>query len=183
MDDIVKQALRKWPDVPHCFGWLGLDRRGDWYMRDAAVQAQGDFGQAKGVKLMHDKLIAFIGRNYESDAAGCWFFQNGPQRVYVELERTPWVWRLEPSGEVRSHTGMAVDCEQAFTDELGHLYLQSPQGIGLVHSQDMVWAVDWIEQQRWPLHTLDSANLAQHFGFVQSPQHHRAKENRSTPKA
>ena len=32
MDDIVKQALAKWPNVPHCYGWLGLDARGNWYM-------------------------------------------------------------------------------------------------------------------------------------------------------
>ena len=27
MDEIVKQALAKWPNVPHCTGWLLLDRR------------------------------------------------------------------------------------------------------------------------------------------------------------
>ena len=48
MDDIVKQALAKWPNVPDCFGWLGLDARGDWYMRDDAVQAAGDFAKSKG---------------------------------------------------------------------------------------------------------------------------------------
>jgi hypothetical protein len=29
MDDIVKAALLKWPNVPHCTGWLALDGRGD----------------------------------------------------------------------------------------------------------------------------------------------------------
>lgn len=86
MDDIVKQALAKWPNVPDCYGWLGLDARGDWYMRDDAVQAAGDFAKSKGSKLQHEKLIEFIGRNYDADANGNWFFQNGPQRVYVELE-------------------------------------------------------------------------------------------------
>ena len=41
MDDIVKQALAKWPNVPHCTGWLMLDRRGNWRMRDDAAQASG----------------------------------------------------------------------------------------------------------------------------------------------
>ena len=36
MDDIVKQALAKWPNVPNCYGRLGLDARGNWYMRDGA---------------------------------------------------------------------------------------------------------------------------------------------------
>ena len=39
MDDIVKQAIAKWPNVPHCYGWLGLDARGDWYLRDDRTQA------------------------------------------------------------------------------------------------------------------------------------------------
>ncbi len=43
MDDIVRQAIAKWPNVPDCYGWLGLDARGRWFMRDDAVQAQGSF--------------------------------------------------------------------------------------------------------------------------------------------
>ena len=93
MDDIVKQALAKWPNVPDCYGWLGLDARGRWYLRDDATQGAGPFPQNKGQLLAHDKLIAFIARNYDADAKGQWFFQNGPQRVYVELEATPWMSR------------------------------------------------------------------------------------------
>jgi hypothetical protein len=37
--------MAKWPQVPACFGWLGLDDRGDWYMRDDKVQAQGALTQ------------------------------------------------------------------------------------------------------------------------------------------
>ena len=40
MDEIVKAALKKWPNVPHCYGWLALDARGDWYMRDDRIQAR-----------------------------------------------------------------------------------------------------------------------------------------------
>jgi hypothetical protein len=106
MDEIVKQAMIKWPNVPDCFGWLGLDARGNWYMRDDKAQAAGPFagGQsdAKGSRLQHEKLIAFIERNYAGDEQGRWYFQNGPQRVYVELEVTPWVWRLQPDFSVKS---------------------------------------------------------------------------------
>ena len=94
MDELVKQALQKWPNVPHCFGWLALDKRGDWYMRDDRVQALGYFPQAKGSKLVHVKLIEFIQRNYLHDEHGQWYFQNGPQRVFVELACTPFVWRM-----------------------------------------------------------------------------------------
>ena len=88
MDDIVRQAMAKWPNVPHCYGWLGLDERGNWYMRDDRVQAAGAFPQAKGSLLRHEKLIEFIHRNYDHDVQGQWYFQNGPQRVYVELQAT-----------------------------------------------------------------------------------------------
>ncbi len=96
MDDIVRQAIAKWPNVPHCYGWLGLDARGNWYMRDDRVQQAGPFHEHKGSLLKHEKLIDFIQRNYEADGAGQWFFQNGPQRVYVELEVAPFVWRIDP---------------------------------------------------------------------------------------
>jgi hypothetical protein len=43
MDDIVRQAIAKWPNVPDCYGWLGLDARGNWYMRDDRAQAAGPF--------------------------------------------------------------------------------------------------------------------------------------------
>ena len=46
MDDIVKQAMAKWPNVPDCFGWLGLDNRGQWCLRDDAAQAAGAIGHA-----------------------------------------------------------------------------------------------------------------------------------------
>ena len=72
MDDIVKQAMAKWPNVPNCYGWLGLDERGHWYLRDDAAQARGSFQSgvpgAKGSLLQHEKLIEFIHRNY---AAAC----------------------------------------------------------------------------------------------------------------
>jgi hypothetical protein len=90
MDDIVRQAIAKWPNVPHCYGWLALDARGNWYMRDDRTQAAGPFPQSKGSLLRHEKLVDFIHRNYDCDERGCWFFQNGPQRVYVELETAPW---------------------------------------------------------------------------------------------
>jgi len=54
MDDLVHQAMAKWPNVPDCYGWLGLDARGDWYMRDDQAQALGSFTQSKGSRLAHE---------------------------------------------------------------------------------------------------------------------------------
>ena len=170
MDDLVVQAMAKWPNVPDCYGWLGLDARGDWYMRDDQTQAAGPFASSKGSKLQHQKLIEFIGRNYEVDKDGCWYFQNGPQRVCVELTHTPWVWRIQPNGTVQSHTGKEVVVQQALTDEQGLVYLQTNLGLGLVHTQDVALAATEIEQGHWPLMEIAQAELPSRYGFIQSPQ-------------
>lgn len=169
MDDIVKQALAKWPNVPDCYGWLGLDARGRWFMRDDAAQTAGDFPQSRGSWLRHEKLIDFIGRNYESDDEGRWFFQNGPQRVYVELECTPWVWQVLPDYRLQSHTGLQTSAGECLLDEEGRLYIASPQGLGLVHSQDMVLAAEAVEQGVWVPRDVMSADLPVQYGFVRSP--------------
>ena len=193
MDDIVKQAIAKWPNVPDCYGWLALDARGDWYLRDDGAQAAGPFqsaafaseaasrtspdaperrAAAKGSRLLHEKLVDFIQRNYEADVQGHWFFQNGPQRVYVELEITPWVWRVgsAPEFAVAAHTGAQAHPSGCFLDEQGRVYLQTDIGFGLVHSLDMTHVADAIEQGVWEPEPVQSADLPQRFGYVVSPQ-------------
>lgn len=169
MDDIVKQALAKWPHVPDCYGWLGLDARGRWYLRDDAAQAQGGFPQNKGALLQHEKLIEFIGRNYEADAQGQWFFQNGPQRVYVELECTPWVWRIQPDHALRAHTGQPATASACLQDEEGRVYFATEHGLGIVHSLDVGMVADGIESGEWSLQPVRARELATRYGFVQSP--------------
>jgi hypothetical protein len=172
MDDIVKQAIAKWPHVPDCYGWLGLDARGRWYLRDDAAQAAGPFPQSRGTLLQHEKLIEFIQRNYEPDGQGQWFFQNGPQKVYVELECAPWVWRIESDLSLVSHTGgkaIALDC---FQDECGRVYLSSTIGVGLVHTLDIGAVADAVEKGVWSPQTVSSNDLSRQYGFVLSPKGH-----------
>lgn len=170
MDDIVRQAIAKWPNVPHCYGWLGLDARGNWYLRDDRVQAAGAFPDHRGSLLKHEKLLDFIHRNYEADERGCWFFQNGPQRVYVELEATPWVWRLGPGNSVISHSGRPAAVRSCVLDEQGRLYLETDIGIGLVHTLDMEQAADAVERGAWSPQDIAAADLPARFGFVRSPK-------------
>ena len=179
MDDIVKQALAKWPNVPHCYGWLGLDARGNWYMRDDPAQAAGPFAggsrESKGSLLQHEKLIDFIQRNYASDAQGQWFFQNGPQRVYVELEATPWIWRISTDSRhtpsVAAHDGQRAHVKACVQDELGRAYLETDIGFGLVHTQDVELVADALQAGLWPLREIDSSELAGRFGYILSPAH------------
>jgi hypothetical protein len=174
MDDIVRQALAKWPHVPDCYGWLGLDARGQWYMRDDRAQALGPFSggntQSKGSPLRHEKLVDFIGRNYQADRLGQWYFQNGPQRVYVELEATPLVWRVEPDGSVHDHTGRPARVQRCLLDELGRLYLETDTGFGLVHTMDMGQAADAVEDGLWVPQEVLAAELPTRHGYQTSPQ-------------
>ncbi len=173
MDDIVTAAIAKWPNVPNCFGWLGLDARGNWYMRDDRAQAAGPFAGgsllSKGSLLQHEKLIDFIQRNYEADAEGQWFFQNGPQRVYVELEATPLVCRVSPDFSVCSHTGELARVQRCMMDQYGRLYLETGIGFGLVHTQDMTHAAEAVECGLWVPEAVTSADLPKRFGYVRSP--------------
>ena len=173
MDAIVEAALRKWPNVPHCYGWLALDARGDWYMRDDRARAAGPFPRVKGSRVVHDKLQAFIGRNYAADERGCWFFQNGPQRVYVELEATPWVWRVQTvdgRATVHSHTGLPALPQGAWIDGEGRLYLACDLGFGLVHTLDMEPAADALTRGEWALGEMAVDRMPQRFGYRQQPR-------------
>lgn len=175
MDKIVEAALKKWPNVPHCYGWLARDARGDWYMRDDRIQAAGPFPQVKGSRIEHDKLLGFIERNYAADERGCWFFQNGPQRVYVELEAAPQVWRLH--GEAGGHEialagtdGTPAHATGSFLDESGRLFVDTDRGFGIVHTLDMLQAAGEVERGRWQPEVMTFTDMPARFGYVLVPQ-------------
>lgn len=172
MDEMVRAALRKWPNVPHCYGWLALDARGQWFMRDERVQAAGDFPAVKGSRIDHPKLLEFIARNYDCDEHGAWFFQNGPQRVYVQLEAAPWIWRLDGGGDARtlcSHTGQGARFESAWLDEQGRLFAATDRGLGIVHTQDMHLAAQAVERGDWSPQPARFDELPQRFGYRLAP--------------
>ncbi|KVW03807.1 DUF2946 family protein [Burkholderia cepacia] len=183
MDDIVRQALAKWPNVPHCTGWLLLDRRGEWRLRDDAAQAAGELGSP----IRHAALNAFIGRNYECDTQGQWFFQNGPQRVYVELAYTPWVVRLaERDGQLAltDQTGTPFEPDEAWLDDAGGVLFRSAgtaPRIAALHDHDLGLFADhadfdaappvlrWRDGRTLPLGSIVCADVPARFGYVASP--------------
>jgi len=93
MDESVLAAIVRWPGVPDVYGWLSLSARGQWRLR--------------GEPIDNPSIRDFIGRNYAADQRGCWFFQNGPQRVFVTIELAPWIYRIQPDGRVLAFTGVA----------------------------------------------------------------------------
>ena len=98
LDDQVVQAMRRWPQVPAVHGWLRLDRRGRWLLVD---RGRPDFDEARdgaGSEITSPPILDFIGRNYGADEAGRWYWQNGPQRVFVDLDLAPLVLRVVGEG-------------------------------------------------------------------------------------
>jgi hypothetical protein len=193
MDDIVKQAIAKWPNVPHCYGWLALDARGAWRMRDEAAQR----ADAPGDKLTNAALVGFINRNYLADERGCWYFQNGPQRVYVNLEATPFVARTDPAQGLILHTGQPLAVpEQVFMTEAGGIVMRAGEQLAQLDDRDVAqllqaMALDgkpvadeglmaWLDggpgrlALRWQgreiaVERLAADELPQRFGYVQRP--------------
>ena len=192
MDDIVVRAIAKWPNVPAVCGWLRLDRRGNWLIRNE--------------RITNPAITAFIGRNYACDDCGRWFFQNGPQRVFAALDYTPFVYRITDAEGgalvIETHTRLMISTiHGAWLDEDGALLLTSDVGVGVVHDGDLVrvlpqfvdvsgtaLAEDVLEErmhltregQLTPLwldlcgtmlrvEPLSSSTLAARFGFVATP--------------
>ncbi|MGO4332265.1 DUF2946 family protein [Cupriavidus sp. 2TAF22] len=140
MDETVKQAMARWPNVPNCYGWLALDRRGQWRMRNEYAQQNG----LSGDPIRHPALVAFIERNYQHDERGAWHFQNGPQRVFVALAYAPWIVRLH-EGRLHTTTGRAFTLRGCHADEHGNVVLageidgQAGGGVtaALLHDHDL----------------------------------------------
>ncbi|MDZ7786611.1 MAG: DUF2946 family protein [Halofilum sp. (in: g-proteobacteria)] len=184
MDESVRQAMARWPDVPAVYGWLGLDEAGRWRLQ--------------GEPITHPGLIAFINRNYACDEHGAWFFQNGPQRGYVRLHYTPWVLHVDAAGRLRTHTGRAAESVRAaHVDDDGNLLLDTDAGPGLVEAGSLPAAAEWLRDadgepagaeavaalqhgdaavtlgyggRRVPVSAIRRADVARHFGFVPDPQ-------------
>lgn len=91
-------------------------------MRDEFAQANNLPGNA----IQHAALNEFIARNYACDLEGKYFFQNGPQRVFITLDATPWIVRLIPANRDLS---LLTQCQTLFepqgalSDESGNIYI------------------------------------------------------------
>jgi len=198
MDEIVLKAMVKWPNVPSVFGWLSLDRRGNWLI--------------KGEPISNEALNAFIGRNYLHDDEGRWFFQNGPQRVFVALAYTPFVYRVASAQyealAFSTHTGLCVTgIDSVLMDEKGTILIDAEHGVGIIYDLDLDrLSPHLVDEKGVPVHEdafdelledaqsapplwlqfsgarlkvghIHSADIARQFGFVADPTEQTAKAN------
>lgn len=186
MDESVRKAMEKWPNVPAVHDWLRLDTTGRWHLKDEPV--------------IHRGLIDFIGRNYQSDERGRWYLQNGPQRAWVTLDYTPWILHVDSGGRLRTHTGDAVQPgDAAAVDDEGNLLIETQRGVGLVDPDTLPIVIEWLVDDRGraasdealaaimagaeagslgllvagrnlPVERVARADAGQRFGFVSRPE-------------
>jgi hypothetical protein len=120
--------------------------------------------------------------------------QNGPQRVFVELASTPWIFRRTADG-FASHTGAAAgSVREVLLDDGGSILLATELGIGLLDDRDlpqflaeccddagqtageatllalMAGTAQPVFWQGHRLHPVTAAELPQHYGFNPHPQ-------------
>jgi len=191
MDDIVSRAMLKWPDVPSVYGWLRLDRRGNWLVKRPSASG----APQRYERIRNPGVTEFIGRNYAQDESGRYFFQNGPQRVYVAVDYTPYVYRLDDAGLgfVAQNGEPAAGLARMMLDEEGALVLECRPGVGVVLDRDLAKVIEALresiadeevlfaavqggEARRIRIHGQDlelapvlSAELPRRYGYVSRP--------------
>jgi hypothetical protein len=151
MDEIVARSMARWPDVPAVYGWLELDRRGGW--------------RIKGERIGNAALREFIGRNYLRDERGCWFFQNGPQRVFVSLAYTPLVVHYDGEA-LLDHCAQPFSPSSFLQDEEGSVLVEGERGIALLDDRDL----ERLAERADSLPRIRRGDVAQRFGFVAEPR-------------
>lgn len=146
MDSQVTAAMAKWPDVPAVYGWLSLAESGQWRLHPAGDALQQP--RSPGEPITSPQILAFIDRNYAADEHGQWYFQNGPQRVYLRLDAAPFIVQtvLDPASgrlRLRTHTGLDIRRLTAlYLDEHGRLYAATDRGAALVAGRDIPALLD-----------------------------------------
>ena len=145
MEDRMLRAMARWPNVPALYGWLFLDRRGNWHVR--------------GERITRPQIIDTINANYLPDADGAWYFQNGPQRGYVRLAYAPLILTVGADGALLTHTGAQVQAPSAaWLDEDGSLLLSTEHGPALLADTEGDWLLDRLIGEDKPV---DEVQLAQ----------------------
>lgn len=165
MDERVIQAKARWPNVPAAWGWLYLDRRGAWRLIDRGAPGFDPVRDRRGDPIRHEALIDFISRNYSCLENGSWFFQNGPQRVFVDLELAPRIWRLAPQPDgivLVAHTGeIAGRVERLGVDSDGVVWAQTDLGPGAIDDRQLAVLLDQIDAGTAPPGSDDPMNSAE----------------------
>lgn len=195
LDRTVIAAMAKWPDVPDVYNWLLLDARGRYRVRARDYEVSRRFDT-----IGNPAVVEFIARNTAHDDTGRWYFQNGPQRVFLNFEVTPFIARLQPQGMPLLHTGTPVTRIAAvWIDQHAAAILETDAGPALIDDRDNFAFLtglkplagahlddasieEWLQEpvsavmqwaicdQRVPVNAIARAQLPLRFGFQAAPQ-------------
>lgn len=135
MDQSVLDAVKRWPDVPAVYGWLSLTARGEWKLHPLGDAQAGGLGQG----ISNTQILGFMDRNYAGQPDGAWFFQNGPQRVYVRLDAAPLIVHIDPTQHaLATHHGTTVQhVLHWYCDETGQLFAKTGGGPARIDDRDL----------------------------------------------
>lgn len=135
MDQSVLDAVKRWPDVPAVYGWLSLTARGEWKLHPLGDAQAGGPGQG----ISNTQILGFMDRNYANQSDGAWFFQNGPQRVYVRIDAAPLIVHIDPTLHALStHHGTTVQrVLHWYCDETGQLFAKTDCGPARIDDRDL----------------------------------------------
>ena len=149
MDEQVIAAMARWPDVPAVFGWLSLTETGHWRLHPQGDALQESAGP--GEEITSPQILAFMNRNYAADELGQWYFQNGPQRVYVRLDAAPYIAHTTTEASsgrfmLRTHTGLDIrELLALYLTPTGHLYAATDRGAALIAGRDLPAFLDALQ--------------------------------------
>lgn len=146
MDQSVLDALQRWPNVPAVYGWLSLSARGEWRLHPLGDAQQGGPGQG----ISNPQILGFMNRNYACEPDGKWFFQNGPQRVYLRLDAAPYVLHVDPQTHtLKTHNGLYIQQVQEWiTNDSGQLYARTDLGAARVDDRDLIALSEILQTQQ-----------------------------------
>ena len=135
MDKAVLDAIERWPNVPAVFGWLSLSRRGQWRLHPGGTALAGGYGES----IQNQQILSFMDRNYACDDQGRWFFQNGPQKVFVRLDSAPYIVSLTGQPALlRTHNQLEVQrIDDWLIDRDGNLFLRCDHGAASINDLDL----------------------------------------------
>lgn len=144
--------------MPAVYGWLSLSGSGQWRLHpggDALLRPE-----SAGEPITSPQILAFIDRNYDADPVGQWYFQNGPQQVYVRLDAAPFVAHTTNDAgsgrlRLRTHTGLDIrELRALYLDETGRLYAATDRGPCLIAGRDLPALLDTLQ----PADSADAGN-------------------------
>lgn len=134
--------MARWPNVPAVYGWLSVNDQGQWRLHPGGnghtLEANGSY--PSGEPIGSEQIQQFINRNYAYDSSGRWFFQNGPQRVFVRIDAAPYIISVWPQGQgvaLHTHTGATVSgIDSCIIDDSGRMFLKTDLGPAMIAGRD-----------------------------------------------